>query len=163
MSKRPQVVSDALELLLHLLDRDRVAVGLRPEVQDHRRSVEPLERQLVDRLRRLAGDRRVVVVGRVDVCGVVRAEAHERLDRPALPVAQQLGADTEHLLDVLCAASVAGKLDLGPHKVGKLRRIGHDRRRQIDEPRLEDSRSQGPTTTTGTWRVAPHPAGQGRS
>jgi hypothetical protein len=111
-------VPDALERALHVGDVDRVAILAGGEVEDDARCVEPLQRQLVDRLRTLTGDSRVVVPGRVNVRGVVRAEAQEGLDRPALAVAQQLPPHAEHALDRLGSLGVAGVLDVGAQQVG---------------------------------------------
>ena len=95
---------------------------------------EPLERQLVDRLARLAADPRVVVVGRVDVRRVVRAEAREGLGRPALAVAQQPRRDAQQRLDLARALGVVVELDVGAQRVGQLGRALCDRRAQVHEP-----------------------------
>ena len=89
MSSCLQLVPDPLELGLDVGHVDGLAVLPPGHVQHHAVGVEPLERQLVDRLRGPALDRRVVVPGRVHVGGVVGAEPGEVLRCPTLAVAQQ--------------------------------------------------------------------------
>ena len=89
MSRWLELVADARQLGSTSAASTRSPSSFGGQVEHHARAEEPVERQLVDRLRGLAGDRRVVVPGRVHVGGVVGAEAGELLDRPALAVAQQ--------------------------------------------------------------------------
>jgi hypothetical protein len=112
-------VPGCLELGLEVRRLDRLAVGALVEVEHHSRAQEPVERQLVYRPRGLAGDRRVVVVGRVEMGRVVGPEAGEELDRPALPVAQQLGGHAERLLDLGRAGGVVLIVDLGAEELGR--------------------------------------------
>ena len=69
-----EVMSAGVDAALHLCGRDRLAVRVAGGVDDDAGAEEALERQLVDRFGRRAGDRRVVVLGRVDMGRVVRAE-----------------------------------------------------------------------------------------
>jgi len=133
--ERLDVAVQARERVVDLRDGDRVAVLLVGEVEHHAGRVKPLERQLVDGQRALAGDRRVVVPRRVDVRGVVGAEADELLGRPALAVAQQLRSDAEHRVDRRGPGLVALEDDL---RAQRLRRVGRavlDRSGQVDEAR----------------------------
>src|SRR5207248_6118988 len=139
----PEVMADANELRLDLRLGDRVVVLLGREVQDHPRRVEPLQGQLVDRLRALASDGRVVVPRRVDVGRVVRAEARELLHRPALAVAQQSGRHAQQPLDLARALGVVGEPQVGAQQLGQLGRALLDRRGQVD-----DRHSREPTLPT---------------
>ena len=134
----------------------------RAEVEHDARREEPLQRQLVDRLRRLAADRRVVVPGRVDVGRVVGAEAQERLDRPALAVAQQLGPDAEHRLDRLGALGVVARTRsrcaAGSGSSGGDGVIGAER----STKRVTTGRSSPRTWSRGTRR-SPRARPRGRS
>src|SRR5205823_2310776 len=91
------------------------------------------KRQLVDCLRRLSANRRVVVIRSIDVGGVVGAEAHECLDRPALAVAQQLRTNSEHRFDLRGTGGVVGVGDLGPEQLRQIVRTRLDRVREVDE------------------------------
>ena len=119
---------------LHLLSRDCVAVRLAGEIDADSATEEPLERKLVDRRRRRSCDRRVVVVGGVDVGRVVRAERHE-LARPALAVAQEPRRHAVQRLDLGCTARVVDVLDRVPLEVGRAERTRLDRRGEVDDAR----------------------------
>ena len=56
MSPRAESVAGGGDALLHLVAGDRIAVGLLAHVDHDARPVEPVEGQLVDRLRRRAAD-----------------------------------------------------------------------------------------------------------
>jgi hypothetical protein len=120
-------VADAGELGLDVGDIDRLSLLLGRHVEHDPGTEEPIERELVDRLRRLAADARVVVPGGVHVRGVVRAEARELLHGPALPVAQQASRHAEQRLDHRRALSVIAELDVGAQNVGRFRRALPDR------------------------------------
>ena len=133
--ERRKRVSGLCERGLRVRHRHRVAVSLRGHVEHDARTEEPLERELIDRLRALPADRRVVVPRRVDVRRVVRAEVVQRLDCPPLVVAQQARRHAEHRLDVLRALRMVAVGDVGAQRVGELRRALRYRRREIDERR----------------------------
>jgi hypothetical protein len=121
----PRLARDAVGGVLRA---QRLSVGPVGRIHHQARRQEPVQRQLVDRLRALAADRRVVVPRGVYVGRVVGPQPGERLHGPALAVAQQLGPDTEQRLYGLRARDVIGELDLGPKRVRVLLGIGADRR-----------------------------------
>ena len=132
---RGQVVAGGRERLLGVRRRHRLPVRLVRHVQDHPRPMEPLQRQFVDGAGALAPDPGVVVPGRVDVRRVVRPEAGERLDRPALPVAQQVGPDAEQPLDLRRAPGVVLEHDVRAQGLGQVGGARLDRRGQVYEAR----------------------------
>ena len=132
---RPEVVARGRDRGLRLLGGHRIAVGLGRHVEDHARRMEPRQRELVDRLRALVADRRVVVPGRVDMGRVVRAEARELLERPPLPVAQQAAWAPRTWASTSRGPRRGPRnVDLGAQHLRDLRRAGLDRRGQVDEP-----------------------------
>ena len=72
------------QALGHVVGRQQFAVVVVARIDHHPGTEEPVQGQLIDRLRALAASRRVVVPGSVDVGRVVGPEAQKRLRRPSL-------------------------------------------------------------------------------
>ena len=124
---------DPVELGLHVGHVHRLAVLAPGHVELHGVGVKPLERQVLDLHRGLAGDRAVVVPGRVHVGGAVGAELGELVVGPALAVAQQPRGHAEQRLDLGRAGGVIGLVDLHLERLEQFRRALADRRGEVDQ------------------------------
>ena len=90
---------------------------------------------------------------------VVRAEAQELLDRPALAVAQQVRRDAEHHVDLRRALLVAMEDDVRAQRLGRLRRrsatIGAERSTMLGMANRTPRRARPPRSTYGVTGVPP--------
>jgi hypothetical protein len=120
----------ALEGVLQVARLDLGAALEVAHVEPYARADEPVERQLVDRARGLAGAGREVVPRRVDVRAGVR-DRRDRVVAPALAVGEILDRAAEDRRDELGGRRVVLALD---DRTDRLARVVLERDREVDDP-----------------------------
>ncbi len=139
--------------LLHVGRGQRVAVGPVGRVEHHAGRVEPLQRQLVDRLRGLAA--------RSSSCS---ARARRRGSSCACPKRVKVSTaqpspsrsrsrGTPSIASIACAApsSCATYVDVGPQRLGKLGRTGLDRSGKVDKSHGRKPSHNSRTAHSSRW------------
>jgi hypothetical protein len=104
--ERRQHVADPLKLGVDLIGSDDVPIGLVAKVESHPGLHAPVERDLVDRARRLTAVHRRVVMPRGVHVGAVVGRDPDALDRPPLAVGQLLDLEPGECGDQLLRPGV---------------------------------------------------------